>query len=183
MDPRDTTDGSGFSGHTQRLMSPSASHPGGTGCVHCPYSGGPGECRGRRESLRDPHGPQHPQQGAGFLALFHPLCGPGEAEGGEAPGRGLAGVSTHLPSAQTGRMERGDEKELVKQSRKQTEAAAAVVGLGPENPQPIPQFHVREFISLPSSHEARGCHLPSFNYLCSRAASLDMANMSGHSPS
>ena len=68
-------------------MSPPVSHPGGTGCLCCAYSGGRGERHGRRESLCDPHGSQHPQQGPGFPALLHPLRRPGEAAGsGGCPG-------------------------------------------------------------------------------------------------
>lgn len=81
--------------HLCTLTPPPVSHPGGTGGVYCPYSGGRGECHGRRESLRDPHGSQHPQQGPGLPALLHPLRGPGEAGGA----RRLGGASCRGESA------------------------------------------------------------------------------------
>lgn len=107
--------------------------------------------------------------------------GEGRPLGGALPGCSRLGpVSTHLPSADSGRMERGSEKELAKQGGKHTKLPREPSSAQAREPHGHPRARAR---SASLSHEAAGSHVSSLNTLCARAASSDAANVSGHSPS
>lgn len=120
--------------HSWKLMPPPVSPPGGTGCVYCPYSGERGECHGRRESLRDPHSSQHPQQGPGFPALFHPLPCPGDTAGVRWLGV-LQGCARHLWRRKRKGSKKEDESEQ-QTGREGTESTTEGVSKHLQNTQP-----------------------------------------------